>query len=199
MSHQHGFSDTAPTCPDSSCHYVPDLSQIFFPKPLGISCLTVPEANRARVPIPGRLTTPHRISCTSSQSLRQSRLECLMSSLRRWMTISSVVVGCRPRGGGLTYQTPPGRRYATSGGKSSAGHSPNAPANISLLWMQCMNRLHQVGVTGERLPRGSIIGSQPLANLVWLGVHIEELPPCQVVFQVTPPPLDRAQLRTVGW
>ena len=30
--------------------------------------------------------------------------------------------------------------------------------NMTLLCKQCMNRLHQVGVTGERLHRGSIIG-----------------------------------------
>lgn len=98
------------------------------------------------------------------------------------MTIPSVDVVCRTGGGGLAYQAPPGRRHASSGSKSSAGDAPDAPANISLLCMQCMNCLYQVGVTGERLPRWSIVGLQPLASLVLLRVHIEELQPCQVVF-----------------
>jgi hypothetical protein len=70
---------------------------------------------------------------------------------------------------------------------------------MTLLCEQCINCIYQVGVTGERWQRGSIVGPSQLADVVLLRVHTEELLPCEVVFQVTPHPLDRVQLWTVGW
>jgi hypothetical protein len=64
--------------------------------------------------------------------------------------------------------------------------------------MQCINRLHQVGVTGERVPCESVLGLQQLADIVWLGLHTHELLPCQVILQIAPQSLNRVQLRTVG-
>ena len=71
--------------------------------------------------------------------------------------------------------------------------------DMTLLCKQGMNRLHQGGVTGARWPRGSLIGPQHLANVVWWCVHLEALPPCEVIVQVTPDARDRAQRWTVGW
>ena len=43
---------------------------------------------------------------------------------------------------------------------AAASRLTQAAYDMTLLCEQCINRIHQIGVTGERLQRGSIIGPQ---------------------------------------
>jgi hypothetical protein len=60
-----------------------------------------------------------------------------------------------------------------------------------------MDSFHQVRVPGERLEGERIIGLQQVSYIVLLRVQINELLPGEVIFQVTPEPLNRVQLRTI--
>jgi hypothetical protein len=69
---------------------------------------------------------------------------------------------------------------------------------MTLLCVQCMNRLHEVHVPGECLARGRIIGLSQAAHILLLCIEIREQRPSQIVLQVTPDLLNRIQLWTVG-
>jgi hypothetical protein len=62
-----------------------------------------------------------------------------------------------------------------------------------------MDSFHQVRVPGERLEGERIIGLQQVSDIELLRVEINELLPGEGIFQVTPKPLNRVQLRTIRW
>jgi hypothetical protein len=69
---------------------------------------------------------------------------------------------------------------------------------MTSLYTECMNGLHKVGVTRERLQGSRLIGLEEVAEVILLGIESGELLPGHVVLQVTPDPLDGVQFRTIG-
>ncbi len=70
---------------------------------------------------------------------------------------------------------------------------------MTLLCLQCINRLNEVRVAGEGFERGRIIGPYQAAYILLLCIAVGEQLPSQIVLQVAPDPLHRVQLRTIGW
>jgi hypothetical protein len=69
---------------------------------------------------------------------------------------------------------------------------------MTSLYAECMNSLHEVGVTRERLQGSRLIGLEEVAEVILLGIEIGELLPGHVVLQGTPDPLNGVQFRTIG-
>jgi hypothetical protein len=69
---------------------------------------------------------------------------------------------------------------------------------MTSLCTQCMNRLNQVGVAREGLQRRRFIGPEERGYIVLLGLQRREVKPGERVFEVSPDPLNRVQLRTIG-
>jgi hypothetical protein len=60
-----------------------------------------------------------------------------------------------------------------------------------------MNSLDQVGIAGEGLKCRRVIGLEQLTNGFQLGSQIRELFPGHFIFEITPDPLNRVQLRAI--
>jgi hypothetical protein len=69
---------------------------------------------------------------------------------------------------------------------------------MTLLCSQCIDRVHPVHVAGERLQRAGRIGPSQLTSVVLLCLHLRELLPGPVSFQVAPHSRHRVQRRTLG-
>jgi hypothetical protein len=70
-------------------------------------------------------------------------------------------------------------------------------SNMTSLYTECMNGLHEIGIASEGLQGGRLIGLEEVAEVILLGIEIGELPPGHVVLEVTPEPLNRVQLRAI--
>jgi hypothetical protein len=61
-----------------------------------------------------------------------------------------------------------------------------------------MNGLREVRIARERLKGSRFIGPEKMAEVILLGVEIDELLPGHLVLQVTPDPLNGVQFRAIG-
>jgi hypothetical protein len=62
-----------------------------------------------------------------------------------------------------------------------------------------MNGFQQICLSSQGLQSGRVIGLQQVADIDLLRLKVDELLPGQVDLHVTPDPLNRVQLGTVGW
>jgi hypothetical protein len=69
---------------------------------------------------------------------------------------------------------------------------------MTLLSAQCIHRLNEVGVRGEGLERGRLIGAYQAAPILVVCSESRAQLPSHIVVPVTPDPLNRVQSRTVG-
>jgi hypothetical protein len=58
-----------------------------------------------------------------------------------------------------------------------------------------MNGLREVRVARERLKGSRLIGPEKMAEVILLGIEVDELLPGHLVLQVTPDPLNGVQFR----
>ena len=61
-----------------------------------------------------------------------------------------------------------------------------------------MNGLDEIGIAREGLQYGHPIGPQELGSIILLPIQMRELEPGERIFEVTPDPLNRVQLGTIG-